>query len=225
MTALERHLSRRSRKGFTLIELLTVIAIIAVLAGLVVGMASGAKTARVSARAQADLRKLQTSIEAYKADRNSYPPDHLLPAGSPRRVDPVVNPLYYELRGMEVSGSVFKCKGEADTLSVDAIRSIFGRRGFLNASADPSEPAQTYFDPKASEVKRARIGSELVELLVTPFDVLPGSVDAGLVDENGRPFRVSTWRYVSTSPTNNTGSFDLWTDVKVGKEIKVFKNW
>lgn len=217
--------SRRFAPGFTLIELLTVIAIIAVLAGLVVGMTSGAKGARVSSRAQADLRKLQTSIEAYKADRNSYPPDHLLPTGSPQRVDPVINPLYYELRGMEVVGNQFKCKGEPDTLTTDAVRQIFGRRGFLNASADPSEPARTYFDPKASEVKRAKVGSEVVELLVTPFDALPGSVESTLRDDKDKPFRLSTWRYVSTSPTNNTGSFDLWAEVRVGKETKVFKNW
>lgn len=205
--------------GFTLIELLTVIAIIAVLAALAVGMTVGAKNARVNSRAQAELRQIQTAIEAYKADRSQYPPDHLIPGT--RRVDPAINPLYYELQGMQVVNGVFKCKGDSDTIAPSDILQVFGRKGFLNASADASEPARTYLDPKASAVARVTVGGVNVELLVTPFQWPANSADPAPVPGT----RVNPWRYVSTSPTNNVGHFDLWAEVYVGKEKRIFKNW
>jgi len=209
----------RPSTGFTLIELLTVIAIIAVLAALAVGMTVGAKNARVNSRAQAELRQLQTAIEAYKADRSQFPPDHF--NNATRRVDPAINPLYYELRGQEVVDGKFRCKGESDALTSADIQKVFGRKGFLNASADKSEPARTYLDPKASAVSRVVIDGVTVDLLVTPFPWPVGSSDPAPVPGS----RVNPWRYVSTSPTNNPGNFDLWAEVYVGKEKRTFKNW
>lgn len=217
----DRPTSTKPPLGFTLIELLTVIAIIAVLAGLGVGMTGAAKNARINTRATADLRKLQTSIEAYKADRNAYPPDHLLPDGSGQKVNPVINPLAYELRGMEVVNGLFRPRGGSETIRPEDVRQVFGRRGFLNASADPSEPARTYFDPKASEAKRVTVDGITVELLVTAFDWPAGITEPAPLTGN----RFNPWRYVSTSPTNNSGSFDLWAEVYVGKEKRLFKNW
>jgi prepilin-type N-terminal cleavage/methylation domain-containing protein len=220
------HSRRRVPKGFTLIELLTVIAIIAVLASLTVGMASAAKAARINSRAQGDLRKLQTAIEAYKADRNAYPPDGLLRAGV-RKANPVISPLYYELRGTEVVNGAFRVAGAAEALRPDALEQVFGRRGFLNASIDAAEPARGYLDVKASEVKRVRVKGVEVELLVTPFDWPSGTTDPAppLSDSRANP-----WRYVSTSPTNNPGSFDLWAEIydpkaAKGPKVRLFKNW
>jgi hypothetical protein len=36
---------------------------------------------------------------------------------------------------------------------------------------------------------------------------------------------VNPWRYVSTNPTNNPNSFDLWAEVPLGREIKIIGNW
>lgn len=213
-------------RAFTLIELLTVIAIIAVLAALTVGMASAAKGARVNSRAQGDLRKLQTAIEAYKADRNAYPPDGLVRAGV-KKANSVVSPLYYELRGTEVVNGGFRVAGASDVLRPDAIEQVFGRRGFLNSSADPAEPARGYLEVKGSEVKRVSIKGVSVDLLMTPFDWPAGATDpaAPLAGTRFNP-----WRYVSTSPTNNPGSYDLWLEVydpkvEKGPKVRLFKNW
>lgn len=208
--------------AFTLIELLTVIAIIAVLAGITIGLTTGAKNARINSRAQVELRELQTAIERYKSDRNSFPPDHRLTGvGAGRRVDPAINQLYYELRGTEVVDGVFRVKGSSEGLRPEEIEAVFGRKGFLNASADPNEPAASYFDPKASAVKQVTLGGVRVELLVTPFDWPRDAVEPAPVSGT----RWNPWRYVSTSPTNNSGGFDLWAEVYVGKDKRVFKNW
>jgi prepilin-type N-terminal cleavage/methylation domain-containing protein len=64
---------RNSRKGFTLVELLVVMSIMAILAAIILAnMSSAAKRGRDAER-QADLRNLQTAIEAYKHRNGKYP--------------------------------------------------------------------------------------------------------------------------------------------------------
>lgn len=213
---------RRPSPAFTLIELLTVIAIIAVLASIAVGLTAAAKSARVNSRMRAELSQLETAIESYKADRNAFPPDHKLPVGRPQKVDPTVNQLFYELRGTEVTDGRFRTRGGGTTaLTPNDIERVFGRRGFLNASLDPAEPARSYFDPKASGVRLVAIDGVQVELLVTPFDWPANAVDPAPVAGS----RVNPWRYVSTGATNNPGGYDLWAEVHLGREKRVFKNW
>jgi len=61
-------------RAFSLIELLVVISIIAVLAGLVVGVAPVASKRMREARIRAELAALVTAIESYKAKYGVYPP-------------------------------------------------------------------------------------------------------------------------------------------------------
>ena len=62
-----------NKKGFTLIELLVVIAIIGLLSTLaVVALGSARQKARDSKRLS-DLKQVQTALELYFTDHNSYP--------------------------------------------------------------------------------------------------------------------------------------------------------
>ena len=73
-------------RGFTLIELLTVIAIIAVLASLIL-MASGyAQKRAAGAKAESQIRALETACEAYKVDNAVYPRDSNTDKVDPRTV-------------------------------------------------------------------------------------------------------------------------------------------
>jgi len=64
-----------NKKGFTLIELLVVIAIIGLLSTLaVVALGSAREKARDSKRLS-DLKQVQTALELYYTDNNSYPTD------------------------------------------------------------------------------------------------------------------------------------------------------
>jgi prepilin-type N-terminal cleavage/methylation domain-containing protein len=61
--------------AFTLIELLIVIAIIAVLAGLVLATAGYVQKKGKRSRAEAEIAALSAALENYKADNGAYPND------------------------------------------------------------------------------------------------------------------------------------------------------
>jgi prepilin-type N-terminal cleavage/methylation domain-containing protein len=65
----------QSRAGFTLIELLTVMAIIIILAGLVLGTSGYVQKKGARARTEAEIAALSAALESYKADNGLYPRD------------------------------------------------------------------------------------------------------------------------------------------------------
>lgn len=64
----------RRLKGFTLIELLIVVAIIGILAAIAVPNFLNAQVRAKVSRAVAEERELQTALEEFFIDNNSYPP-------------------------------------------------------------------------------------------------------------------------------------------------------
>lgn len=62
-----------NKRGFTLVELLVVIAIIGLLSTIAVVSLSGARNKAVGTKVAADLRTIQTALEAYATDNNIYP--------------------------------------------------------------------------------------------------------------------------------------------------------
>lgn len=62
-----------SRAGFTLIELLAVIAIIAVLAGIVIGVQAGITERQLESRAKGELATIAIALESFKAKYGDYP--------------------------------------------------------------------------------------------------------------------------------------------------------
>ena len=64
----------RNRLGFTLIELLIVVAIIGILAAIAVPNFLNAQVRAKVARAESEMKGLQTALESFFVDNNSYPP-------------------------------------------------------------------------------------------------------------------------------------------------------
>ena len=62
-----------NKKGFTLIELLVVIAIIGLLSTLAIVALGGARSKARDARRLSDIKQIQTALDLYYADNNSYP--------------------------------------------------------------------------------------------------------------------------------------------------------
>lgn len=217
--------------GFTLIELLVVISVIAVLAGLLVGLAPQA-TARIrESRTRAELQKLVTGIEAYKARFGVYPPDHVtgrLADGTPV-VDPVINPLFYELTGVMVvrQGAEGYFVPVADSDQVQArlfptqLEAVFGRDGFVNAQL--TNGVRRLFRMDFKESQHAEISSSPdIEVLVAP---VPWPPNSGFPPPIASRPRLNPWRYNSSNPVHNPGSYDLWAEIIVRGRKEIIGNW
>ena len=66
---------RLNQKGFTLVELMVVIAILGVLAAIALPKFTDSTTTANTAKAQADLRTIDSAIVMYQAQEGSTPPD------------------------------------------------------------------------------------------------------------------------------------------------------
>jgi prepilin-type N-terminal cleavage/methylation domain-containing protein len=249
----------REQGAFTLIELLAVISIIAVLAGMVVGLAPVAAARMKEARVRGELAGLVTAIESYKSRFGIYPPDNnytLNPAGNgPTQVDPVMNTLYYELTGALVDNlraSFITADDEVEVSSNDLL-SRLGREGIVNA-LPRVQGGGAVLTPAERQLKRRLFNAPLKEYQSCEIfrrKVDPGYLDLELLavghggDASGKkgagvawPLNdprfpppvasnpsLNPWRYVSTNPTNNPTSFDLWAEIIVKGERKIIGNW
>ncbi|MBI3414418.1 MAG: type II secretion system protein [Verrucomicrobia bacterium] len=208
------------RAAFSLIELLVVIAIIGVLASLVVGLSSVASARSRESRIRAELNQYITAIDSFKTHFGFYPPDSL----SGTNVNPALNPLYYELSGTVVDNVAKSFQaGNGISLKSSEVQTFFGRAGFVNAAVEAKELKPFIANWKSSQTKAVQINGVQVQLLVVPVDLRPS--DPAVVPGAGNQ-RVNPWRYVSTNPTNNPNSFDLWAEVPIGKnQVKLIGNW
>jgi hypothetical protein len=180
------------------------------------------------------LNNYVTAIESYKNDFNQYPPDNHV---GPVNRNAALNPLFYELVGTvsRNQGREYHTPDRSETLTSDQIRAAFNVRGFVNSAEAPEKPKGYLSNLKASQWKEVSVeGASDVELLVAPLEWPTALANqhplyGKLVDTPARPvksqLRLNPWRYVSTKPTNNPATFDLWADVHIGKERRVIGNW
>ena len=215
-----KHSLRNSKFGFSLIELLVVIAIIGVLASLVVGLSSVASARSRESRVRAELNQYISAVENFKTEFGYYPPDGLIGTNA----NAALNPLYYELSGSVVDNATRKFQtGSGKLISSADVRTIFGRDGFVNAAVEAKELKPFIANWKASQTRNVSINGIEVQLLTVPVDLRPN--DTAVIPGAGNQ-RVNPWRYVSTNPTNNPASFDLWAEVPIGKkELRIIGNW
>lgn len=204
------HSILRRRAAFTLVELMVVIAIIGILAALLVsGSVSAFKNARVK-RVKAELSEYVAAIGSYKSKLGFYPPDN--PA------DPAQHGLFYELMGVYVKGgsgasTQFSTKSDRESVLSSVAQSALGREGFANSATTVSAVAS--FLPSLEDRKHTTvsIAGNNLEFLTVP------------VEGTGGPSVANRWRYVSTNPTNNPKSFDLWAEIVVGGQTMIIGNW
>jgi prepilin-type N-terminal cleavage/methylation domain-containing protein len=221
------------QSAFTLIELLVVIAIIATLAALIMPVSKiVAKTRRISV-AQAELNQVKAAIESYKAKTGFYPPDN--PG------NPVTNQLYYELEGTILTNSAglgfYLTLDGNSRLTAPSFLPAFGSattiRGFMNSSksargSDDSAAALNFLTGlKANQIGRlSQAGTPMASILVCSVPWADDSTPPiALTIAPQQPPNLNPWRYVSTNPTNNPGSYDLWVDLFIGNQTYRISNW
>jgi prepilin-type N-terminal cleavage/methylation domain-containing protein len=211
--------------GFTLIELLVVISIIAVLAALTIPVLSAVKALEYKKVAQGELGNLETALENYKAKYGAYPPSNKNP-GSANYDPAILNQLYYELSGVtrDAVKNTFTTLDGATTISANDYKAAFGVDGVENCTQGGGEDgiSAKNFLPG---LKQNQISDNVSNNLVRTTMLI---TSVGGPDDGYRPLdaaALNPFRYNSTNPTNNPGSYDLWIDLRIGGKTNRISNW
>ena len=207
--------------GFTLIELLVVIAIMAALAALLLPVAGAVKKHQYIYNAQAEMAKLETAIDRYKSACGFYPPDSHL--ATP---DPLRNQLYYELTGTgyDPNQILYTNLDGSSSLTAANVGTAFGVGGFMNCTkpggGDEASVAKNFLpDLKPNQMGTTTSHGVPVTILITA----DGGPDVTYMPlgQSG----INPWRYNSSNPTNNPGSYDLWVQLRISGKTNLICNW
>ncbi len=212
--------------AFTLIEMLVVIGIIGILAAIIIPISGAASRGSRLKMATAQMAQLETAIAVYKAQKGAYPPDN--PA------DPAVNQLFYELTGTVYADpplqfhSIHAGSMSGGIIAASDAQSLFNVGGFANSAyltnaADSAGIQQSdardfmpnleskYYNTNITTVARKRRYTYIALGVQVDGPIMYGTINP--------------WRYVSSNPTNNPDSYDLWIDLKIGNRTNRICNW
>jgi len=221
-----KSLSVRRRRGFTLVELLIVIAIIALLAGMIFPITKALNRSKLRTRAKGELALLETAIQSYKSKVGVYPPDN--PG------NPYVHQLYYELLGTvttNVGGQTFyRTLDGSSQIPADpgGLSAIFGPRvtGIMNTArpgaGDEASGGQNFLRTLNANQVGLLTGNANGPRIICSSVPWPESHPAHPIPARKT---LNPWRYVSSGPTNNPNTFDLWLDIIVDGKTNRISNW
>lgn len=195
--------SRRRRSGFTLIELLTVMAIIVILAGLILGTAGYANRRAASSRTQAEIKAIEGAINNYQVDNGTVPRDRT----ATDRLD----------ARMEASqgGNAGTSYQTASLYLFRALSGYYDMSGATPALASnqkvyfPWKPAQIF--PATAAAANGTITPASVKYVLDPFGQSYGysTIGAAQAEAAASTANAGTPPPVQTQGFNPT--FDLWS--------------
>lgn len=213
--------------AFTLIEMITVIAIIILLASLIIPITGAIDRKKKIAVAQAQLHALETAIDAYHARLGFYPPDNTN--------NPVLSPLFFELEGAIFTNAnrIYGTRDGSSSIRDSDVQSVFNVAGIANSSAsarstDEGRTSATFVQNlRPDEVGKLTINGNTVNALLLCSVLWPDNVPSNIVvaPQYSMAAGLNPWRYVSTHPTNNPNSYDLWVDVYIRGKTNRISNW
>jgi prepilin-type N-terminal cleavage/methylation domain-containing protein len=229
-----KHRVESAPGAFTLIEILVVIAIIGILVALILPVAGGMNRKAKLKLAQAELGQVKAAIDAYREFHNFYPPDN--PA------NPAINQLFFELQGVTLKNlngqDVYVTLDGSSRMAVSDLSTVFGASvgGFMNyPKSTPTSDDETAAMTVLKHVRPNQIGQLVIgaqpagnALLVCSVhgsddpasQVVPTAGNLHALESGLNP-----WRYVSSKPTHNPNSYDLWVDVPIGGKTYRVSNW
>lgn len=214
-----------SRHAFTLIEMITVIAIIAVLSGMIISLAGLMTTKQNRAKADGDKVALISACEAYKTDNGGYPQDNSTSGTSATNdLDPRLHMNPSDVQYTRSSLFLYK------QLTGDE-----SGNGKIDASETGRKYAAEFFKPSRFDVGFKTSGS--VSYIADAWGYSFGYSTAGLKAEQEYRVQLETDANSSRSATLKgfNPTFDIWstagsTGPKSGatpdqERNKWIKNW
>jgi hypothetical protein len=172
---------------------------------------------QVCAALRDQRRQLLAAIEAYKNKFGFYPFDNVL-SRQPLVVDPVNNPLVYELAGTVYNPTNHLLSlGGLEPAEAAYVTNFFHCDGFKNCGPNTNWLAQ--FLPR--DQLRVRQLHDDPDVFVLSPELFYGRFPQEVL----YAIRLSSWRYVSSSPTNNPAKFDLWIELETKDQRLTIGNW
>ena len=204
--------------AFTLVELLVVIAIIAVLAGLIFPAMGVIQKNKFITRTKAEMSQVAGAIDSYKDKWGFYPPDNLGSDSTGMR-----NQLFYELAGTTfVPPATFQTLDNSSSVTTAQLNGAFGTNvnAFINCTKPGADEQAAGGRNFLHEYRPGQITTYSgVNLLVASV----GGPDPGYAPLTGST--ANPWRYNSSSPVNNPGSYDLWVQLTISGKKYLICNW
>ena len=108
-----------------------------------------------------------------------------------------------------------------ETISSNLYYQYFGSGGIVNSSADTNDIKNFIPRINAAEIQNINTAGSPVWGFATPAK----GPATGLPLSSITSQPVNTIRYVSSNPTNNPNSYDLWVDVLIGGKTNRISNW
>jgi len=184
------HKKKRFLKGFTLIELLVVIVIIMFLAGITIPIVSSIQTNAKKGVTSAQISQLELALKQFESDFGVFPPDSYTTSDTVISIGGVSIPRDDDLNTS--SKCLIFFLGSKFTFSATSFNDIYG----------------PYI-----EFKRAQL-AEVTGVTFTGTGTnitIEGINGLTKVYQYKDPFGSQYYSYDSSSPSNNTASFDIYS--------------
>ncbi|EDY21157.1 hypothetical protein CfE428DRAFT_1450 [Chthoniobacter flavus Ellin428] len=211
--------------AFTLVEMITVIAIIAILAGLILAVNTVAQKKAGLSRAETEIKEISVAIENYKTDNGGYPQD-------PNLTDTL------DPRNASVATSVTNPQGAVAQSSRFLYEQLSGDTDGDGTIGNGSDTGKNYAPDfwKPTHLGGTKNGSGKVApvlYIMDPFGNPYGYSTAGLLVEQEFRAALSTNPNAPRNVQNSKGTqgynptFDLWSCAgdTAGLSAKWIKNW
>ena len=209
------------RAGFTLIELLTVIAIIAILMGLLLPAMNAVKNSAKKSAAKTDLTQFVTAVKAFYTDYGVYPIDPAIEAQTPEDVEyGATSDSYHNqeivnvLRADQTAGDTLSTSGSTP-ISVNTREVVYLDVPLVKNSTSPTSGLGTGKEPNGITTKTGEWYDPWGEPYIIAID---GNYDGYVAPNPGALVGYNDLNYVQVpqSGGNTGGTQGVQTGVIAG---------
>jgi prepilin-type N-terminal cleavage/methylation domain-containing protein len=186
----------QSKAGFTLIELLIVIVIMMFLAGITVPIVSSIQTNAKKGVTSAQISQLGIALKQFESDFGVFPPDSYTLSDTAITIGGIAIPRDDDL--------------SSGTNSKSRCLVFFLGSKFIFSSTNFTATYGPYIEFKRSQLSQVS-GADFSDGETISYISVDGINGLSNVYEYKDPFGTNNYSYDSSSPSNNTASFDIYS--------------